>query len=93
MDTGVVIVIVVCGMVFGMTTVALVLDHFQKMGRKRGSAGETERIKKLEEKAELQEQQISELIENQRYTLKLVEDQHDTVKPDQLVLPGRSSEE
>ena len=72
-----IVIIIVCGMVFGLSTVALILDHKQIIGRKRGSREEAERIEALEEKVELQENQISELIENQRYTLKLVEDRHD----------------
>ena len=66
-------VVIVMGMVFGTGFVAILFDHLQKM-RKRVSSDDSERIEALEKKTEIQEQQILELTESQRYTMKLLED-------------------
>lgn len=71
--------VIVMGMIFGTGFVAILFDQLQKRQR-RAPSDDRERIETLERKVEIQEQQILELVENQRYTQRLIEDQHEDGK-------------
>ncbi len=70
------VIIIISGMIFGTGLITILLDYWQK-GRKKTAAGDQQRIDTLEKKLELQEGQISELIENQRFMQNLIEDKHE----------------
>ena len=76
MDIGTVIVII-AGMVFGMSFVALLLDHRQKRTA-RTKAIDANRIEHLEDKIETLETQVTELSENQEFMQKLLEDKRNS---------------
>ena len=78
--------VIVMGMIFGTGFTALLFDQLQKR-RKRAPADDRERIAMLEKRVELQEQQILDLIENQRYTQRLIEDQHEDKNKNDELLP------
>ena len=79
-------VVIVMSMVFGTGFVAILLDHLQKR-RKQVATDDKKRIETLEKRVQIQEQQILELTENQRYVQRLLEDTHDEDSPDKQSTP------